>query len=236
MPAARIRRFGSAFLPMARNAPAGGPPQNPPAPGGGGGKEDEPGGGEGGGKVPVFGKEAIAGVDGVRAGAAGGLQDGLDVQIGLTRRGRPHANRRVSLHGMQAGAIGFGGDGHGAQAEAARRSPDAGGGVGGGGGGGVVGRRGMGSSRRLATSRVLRGRACPVIRMLPEEESLDISANPSGPSAWRSPASCLRRRRRRWSTGESRGRRVRPDCPRCSPCRPGTACTIGRSRVTGDRL
>src|SRR6218665_2311905 len=146
MPAARIRRFASAFFPLARIAPAGGPAEDSPAPGGGGGK------------VPVFGQEAIAGVDGVRAGAAGGLQDGLDVQIGLTRRGRPHANRRVSLHGLQAGGRGFG-------------------------------MMRMAISPGLATSRVLKGRACPVIRMLPEEESLDISANPSGPSAWRSPAS-----------------------------------------------
>ncbi|MCY1521139.1 hypothetical protein D9M68_559380 [compost metagenome] len=77
------------------------------------------------GKGRVLGQEAVAGVDGVGAAGAGGLDDGGDVQVRLARRGGADADRAVRGRYMRAVAVGLGVDGHGGQPEAARGAHDA---------------------------------------------------------------------------------------------------------------
>ena len=92
---------------------------------GGGADEDQAGGGAGFGEGGVFGEEAVAGVDGLRAADARGFQDGFDAQVGVARGGGADAVGFVGHRDVLGGGIGVGMDGDGAQAHAARGADDA---------------------------------------------------------------------------------------------------------------
>ncbi len=94
---------------------------------GGHGRADEhdPGGLEGAGEVRVLGEEAVAGVHGLGAGAARGLDHGLDVQVGLAGRGGAEAHGLVRLKDVAGLRVRVGVHGHGADAEAAQGADDA---------------------------------------------------------------------------------------------------------------
>src|SRR5206468_1796770 len=53
----------------------------------GGPDEDDPGALAGLREAPVLRKKAVAGMDGLDAGAPGGIEDALDVEVALARRG-----------------------------------------------------------------------------------------------------------------------------------------------------
>src|SRR2546427_281077 len=63
----------------------------------GGPDEDEPGVRAGLGEAPVLRQEAVAGVDGLDSDAPGGIEDALDVEIALARRGGGAAPGLVGL-------------------------------------------------------------------------------------------------------------------------------------------
>ena len=75
---------------------------------GGRGRADEgdPRGGAGFGEVRVFAQEAVARVDGVRAGAPGHVQDQVAAQVGIAGGGGTQAIRGVRHRDMQAVRIG----------------------------------------------------------------------------------------------------------------------------------
>ena len=77
--------------------------------------------GEGG----VFREEAVAGVDGARAGGPRGGEDRVGVEVALRGRGRADAHRLVGLADMGRVGVGFGVDRDAAQAELAQRAQDA---------------------------------------------------------------------------------------------------------------
>ena len=77
------------------------------------------------GEVGVLGQEAVAGVHGLGAGAARGVDDGVDVQVGLAGRSRAEADRRVRLPDVPRVGVGVGVHGHRADAEAAQGADDA---------------------------------------------------------------------------------------------------------------
>ena len=87
--------------------------------------EDQSGRRAGAGEAGILGQEAVAGMDGLSPGQAGGFQDGGNVEIGLGRRSRAEAKGGVGLGYMDASRIGIGIDGHGANAQAAAGADDA---------------------------------------------------------------------------------------------------------------
>ena len=76
--------------------------------------------GEGG----VLGQKAVAGVDGIRPGAVGDLEDGRDVEVGDRRVGGD-APGLVGETGVQGIVLAVAVDGDRAQAELARGADDA---------------------------------------------------------------------------------------------------------------
>ncbi len=69
------------------------------------------------GKVGVFGKEPITGMDGVCSGNLGRAQDVGNISVAECRVGRPDADLLVGGAHMQARCIGFGKDRHSLNAE-----------------------------------------------------------------------------------------------------------------------
>jgi hypothetical protein len=86
--------------------------------------EDDPGLLAGPGEVDVLGQEAVAGVHGLRAGAAGGVQHPVDRQVAL--RGRRGADRDgdVGEPGVQRAGVGVAVHGDRADAQRAERADD----------------------------------------------------------------------------------------------------------------
>jgi hypothetical protein len=91
----------------------------------GGPTKTMPGVGTGLGKRLALGQEAVAGVDGLRAGAAGHVEQLLDDEIALAGRRRADVVRLVGEAHVGRVAVGVGVDGHGGDAQFARRAQDA---------------------------------------------------------------------------------------------------------------
>ena len=87
--------------------------------------EGQPGVGAGTGEIGVLGQKAVAGMDGVRSGALGGVKDGGDVEIGAGRRGRAKTHGGIGLFHVSAAGVGVGIDSHGAQAQLVAGADDA---------------------------------------------------------------------------------------------------------------
>ena len=77
------------------------------------------------GEVGVFGEQPVAGVDGVAAGRDGGVEHGVDVDVGLGDGGRADVGRAVGFADMQGVGVGHGVDGVGLDAESAAGARDA---------------------------------------------------------------------------------------------------------------
>jgi hypothetical protein len=90
-----------------------------------GADEDDSGRGAALGEVGVFGQEAVAGVDGLGAGAASSLQNALDVQVALGCGGAADGDGLVGGRGVQRAGVGVGVDRHAADAQAPQRPEDA---------------------------------------------------------------------------------------------------------------
>ncbi len=69
------------------------------------------------GEIGVFGEEAVAGMDGVHVGDFGGADHVRNVQIAFRAARRADAHGLVGKAHVQGVAIGFGVDGHGANAQ-----------------------------------------------------------------------------------------------------------------------
>ena len=91
----------------------------------GGADEDETGGFAALHEVGVLRQEAVAGMDRVRAGLAGGGEDGVDVEIAGACRRRADPDRLVGGLHMRRLCVGVGIDGDGADAEPRAGSHDA---------------------------------------------------------------------------------------------------------------
>jgi hypothetical protein len=63
------------------------------------------------GKIRIFGKETVAGVDGLCAGALCGGHELFNVEVALGRLGLPEKHGFIRLQDMQAKGIGLGIDG-----------------------------------------------------------------------------------------------------------------------------
>src|SRR5207247_9215175 len=59
-------------------------------------------------EAPVLRKKAVAGMDGLDAGAPGGIEDALDVQVALARRGGADGHGLIGLGDEGPRAIGLG--------------------------------------------------------------------------------------------------------------------------------
>jgi hypothetical protein len=77
------------------------------------------------GEFGAFGQEAVARMDGVRAGLLAGRDDPVDHQVALRRGGRADQHRLVGHLDMQRIGVGLGMHGDGADAEALRGLEDA---------------------------------------------------------------------------------------------------------------
>ena len=77
------------------------------------------------GKLRIFGEEAVAGVDGLRAGEQRGGEDALLAEVAVLRRGRTDADALVGEGDMQAVAVGLGVDGDGGNAHLLAGADDA---------------------------------------------------------------------------------------------------------------
>ncbi len=91
----------------------------------GGANEDDAGLGAGLRETGVLREEAVAGMDRLRAGAAGGGQDGVATQVALTRRRRADRNGLVGQAHVARVAVGVGVHRHGGDAQALAGSDDA---------------------------------------------------------------------------------------------------------------
>ena len=67
---------------------------------------DEPGPDDGPGEVRRLGQEPVAGVDGVGPAATGGVEEQVDAEIGVGRRGpgQPHGQVGLGTCGLSASA------------------------------------------------------------------------------------------------------------------------------------
>jgi len=72
------------------------------------------------GEVLVLAQEAVARVDGLRAGGLGGVDDALPLQVAVAWRVAAHVHRLVAGTHVAGLRVGVGVDGHGAHAQAAR--------------------------------------------------------------------------------------------------------------------
>ena len=77
------------------------------------------------GKLRIFGEEAVAGVDGLRAGEQRGGENALLAEVAVLRRGRTDADALVGEGDMQAVAVGLGVDGDGGNAHLLAGADDA---------------------------------------------------------------------------------------------------------------
>ena len=111
-PAAAISCLASILEPIASIAAGGGPIQVSPA------SSDRLR--EGG----VLGEEAVAGVDGVGAGRARGVDEQVGAQVGVGRRGAGQPDGAVGLARVRRVGVGVGVDGDGADAEVAAGAED----------------------------------------------------------------------------------------------------------------
>ena len=68
------------------------------------------------GEIGVFGKEAVAGVDGICIGNLGGGDNGGDIQIALCRGGGTDTHGFIGKFDVEAVFVGFGVDGNGGNA------------------------------------------------------------------------------------------------------------------------
>ena len=73
----------------------------------------------------VFRQEAVAGMDGVRAGAFGGVDDAGDVEVAFPRRGGADGDGAVGGGDVHGGGVGLRVDGDGFDAHAPRGARDA---------------------------------------------------------------------------------------------------------------
>jgi len=73
----------------------------------------------------VFREETVAGVNGLRAGFARGLQNALDIQVGVARGGWADVNGFIRQAHVQRGAVSVGIDGHAGNAHLAAGADDA---------------------------------------------------------------------------------------------------------------
>jgi hypothetical protein len=87
--------------------------------------EDQPGGFHRTGKAGVLRQEAVAGVDGVGAGALRGGQHGVDVQVAVAGRRGAQPVRLADVAHVQRGGIGVGMHGGHRQPQPPRRARDA---------------------------------------------------------------------------------------------------------------
>jgi hypothetical protein len=85
--------------------------------------EYDSGGRAGVGKTVVFGEKAVAGMDGLRAGPAGGIEKPVSDQVGLAGGSRTDTHGFVGEAHVARVGIGLGVDGNGADAHTACR-PD----------------------------------------------------------------------------------------------------------------
>ncbi len=81
--------------------------------------------GAGLGEVGVFGEEAVAGVDGLRAGLAGGGEDFFEVEVALGGGAGADVHGDVGLGDVERTGVGLGVDGDGADAEFLESADDA---------------------------------------------------------------------------------------------------------------
>ena len=77
------------------------------------------------GESRVFGQEAVAGVDGLRAGAPGRVDDGVGLQVAVGGRGRADVHRLVGHAHVQRLGVGVGIDRDGRDAHLPRRADHA---------------------------------------------------------------------------------------------------------------
>jgi hypothetical protein len=82
---------------------------------GGGADPGEPGVDHGAGEVGVLGEEPVAGVDRVGAGLLRGVDDLVDHEVRVARRGATQGERLVGRAHVQGVAVGLGVDGHAGQ-------------------------------------------------------------------------------------------------------------------------
>jgi hypothetical protein len=87
----------------------------------------EPGGQDRLGELRLLGQESVAGVDGVGAGAAGGVEDGVGAQVGVGRGGAAEGDGLAGLGDEGGVAVGVGEHGHGGDAHGPGRAQDSGG-------------------------------------------------------------------------------------------------------------
>ncbi len=92
---------------------------------GGRADEDETGFFAGAGKRGIFSEEAVTGVDGVAAGAAGNVDELVDAQIAFAGRRGADGIGFVGQTDVEGGAVGFAEDGDGADAEFAAGAENA---------------------------------------------------------------------------------------------------------------
>ena len=112
-PAALILSRAAVFEPIWRIALAGGP------------MKAMPGALAGVRERRVLAEEAVAGVDGVAAGLLRGVDDLVDAEVALGRRGGADRVRLVGDADVERGAVGVGVDGDGGDAHLVERARDA---------------------------------------------------------------------------------------------------------------
>ena len=76
-------------------------------------------------EILALGQKAIAGVDRVRAGALGGFENLVDLEVAFARRRRPDVDRFVGVADVQAGAVSIRIHGDGRDAQFAAGADDA---------------------------------------------------------------------------------------------------------------
>src|ERR1019366_5885782 len=105
---------------------AGGGLGAPGADGGGGGSDEGDAGGlAGGGEIGVLAEEAVAGVYGVGAVAAGGVEDAVDAEVAFGRGAGADVGGLVGHADVEGGAVGVGEDSDAGDAHFAQRAYDA---------------------------------------------------------------------------------------------------------------
>ncbi len=90
-----------------------------------GADEGDAGGLAGFGEVGVLGEETVAGVDGLRAGSLGDLQDPVGAQVALGGGRRAEQHGLVGLAHVADAGVGFGIHGHAMHAQCFERADDA---------------------------------------------------------------------------------------------------------------
>ena len=91
----------------------------------GGSDERDAGGLAGGGEIGILAEEAVAGVDGVGAVAAGGVQNAVDAQVAFGGGAGADVRRLIGHADVERGAVGVGVDGDAGDAHLAEGADDA---------------------------------------------------------------------------------------------------------------